>query len=78
MSNQACKAARCAGQCLAAIVVNKFRELTVVTRELAANGQLTDEQLEGVIALYTRYEGEVERRTEADMQALAALEEILH
>jgi len=78
MSEQQCKAAACAGGCLDAIVVDNFRELTDVAVTLVANGLLTDEQLSDIIELYTRFENEVERRTEADMKARERLKEILN
>ncbi len=78
MSAAACKAAACAGGCLDAIVVDNFRELTDVTVTLAANLLLTDDQLQDIIRLYTNYETEVERRTEADMKARERLKEILN
>ncbi len=77
MSNQACKAAACAGKCRGSMVVDEFRELSDVTAMLAANNHLSTEQLDEVIDLYTRYAEEVQRRKEADNRALGALKEIL-
>lgn len=78
MPGQVCKAAGCAGGCLDAIIVDNFRELTDVAVTLIANEVLTDDQLDDIIELYTRFESEVQRRTEADMKARERLKEILN
>ena len=78
MSEQQCKAAACLGGCLDAIVVDNTRELTEVGVKLAVGDLLSIEQLDSLIDLYTRYEAEVKRRTEADLKLRSALKVILN
>lgn len=66
MSEAQCKAAACMGGCLADIVVDNVRETAEVVIKLAVNDLLTDEQLEAVIDIATRFELEIKRRREAD------------
>ena len=68
MSEAACKAAICIGGCLDAIVVDNAREVAEAARELASNGQLSDEQLEALTALYTEFEGAVDKRRMQDVR----------
>jgi len=77
MSEAACKAAMCAGGCLDAIVVDNFRELTDAAVTVAANNQLTEDQLLDIIDLYTDFESEVRRRKKADREARGRLKAIL-
>lgn len=77
MPGPQCKAALCAGSCLDGIIVDNFRELTDVTVTLTANSLLTDEQMDEIIVLYTRYEGVVENHKKADREARERLKEIL-
>jgi hypothetical protein len=77
MSEAACKAAICVGGCLDAIVVDNARETAEATRELAANGALSDAQLADLIKLYTDFEKEVDRRAEADRRLRDATKKIV-
>lgn len=78
MPGGVCKAAICSGKCLDGIIVDNFRELTDVTVTLIANELLTDDQLDSIIELFTEFEEEIERRTEADIEAREQLLEILN
>ncbi len=77
MSAGSCKAAVCSNHCLDSIVVDNFRELTNITGILAANDQLTDDQLDDIIELFTQFSVEVRRRKKADREARNELRAIL-
>ena len=77
MTDQVCKAASCPGGCLDAIVVDNFRELTEVAIQLVVTGNLSEEQMDDIIDLYTRYEDEVTRRIEVDTAAQTKLKAII-
>lgn len=77
MSDSACKAAACSAQCEYGIIDDEFRELTGVVSNLAANNQLTEEQLENVIALYEKFDKAVKRRLNTDREFKGRLKEII-
>lgn len=77
MSDSACKAAACSAQCEYGIIDDEFRELTGVVSNLAANNQLTEEQLDDIINLYENFDKEVKRRLRRDREAKEQLKTIL-
>ena len=66
MADAACKTVICLNGCLYGLVSPSAKEVTSSASLLAANGELTDEQMRKLVRLYTEFEDKVERRLVED------------